>query len=129
MEYNLFLYKATVYDVYDGDTFKANVDLGFGISVKMVFRVLGIDTPEVRGESRSEGLKSRDVVRGLILNREVIIESHRDKTEKYGRYLATVYLEDGRNLSTILIESGLAVEYSQNKKIKNLKKPFDLFKN
>lgn len=107
---NLYNYKAKVISVYDGDTCKIIADLGFGVSKKMTIRLYGINTPELRGEEREQGLISRDYVRELILNKEVIIETQKDKTGKYGRYLATIYI-DGINLNEKLVTEGYAKEY------------------
>ena len=49
----MYEYKATVTKVYDGDTITVDFDLGFGILIrKQKIRLLGINTPEVRGPER-----------------------------------------------------------------------------
>ena len=69
----MYSYDATVVRVVDGDTvrlklskiFTQQIDFGFHItenmstskSVEMNFRLLGVDTPEVRGKERPAGLK------------------------------------------------------------------------
>lgn len=107
-----FEYDATVYDCYDGDTFKAIVDLGFSTVVKHTFRLYGVDTPEMRGEEKEEGRRVRDYVRSLILEKDVVIVTHRDKTGKYGRYLAEVKCQNESggpiDLATHLLEKGMA---------------------
>jgi micrococcal nuclease len=85
----MYTYKSKVTKVYDGDTITVEVDLGFSFKFTNSFRLLRINCPEVRGESREEGLKSRDRLRELIMDKEVIIKL-KDNTEKYGRYLAEV---------------------------------------
>jgi micrococcal nuclease len=109
-----FEYEATVYNVYDGDTFKAIVDLGFSTIVKHTFRLYGVDTPEMRGPEKVEGKKVRDYVRGLILNKDITIITHRDKTGKYGRYLAEVVFTDDEgnhvDLAAHLLEKKMAKE-------------------
>jgi endonuclease YncB( thermonuclease family) len=52
----MYTYKSKVTKVYDGDTITVEVDLGFSNS--QTFRLLRINCPEVRGESREEGLKA-----------------------------------------------------------------------
>ena len=48
-----YLYKATVTEVYDGDTITVDIDLGLNVWLKdQTLRLLGIDTPELRGEER-----------------------------------------------------------------------------
>lgn len=91
--YFIYRYKAKVIDVYDGDTITCEVDCGFNIKHTIKVRLAQIDTPEIRGEEREAGLVVRDIVRELILDKEVIIVTDKDRTGKYGRYVATVYIE------------------------------------
>tara|TARA_R100000353_G_scaffold103550_1_gene74772 strand:- start:18675 stop:19001 length:327 start_codon:yes stop_codon:yes gene_type:complete len=106
----MYQYKAKIISVYDGDTVTAMVDLGFYHFQQMKFRLYGIDTPELRGEEREEGLKVRDIVREMILDKDVIINSYKDKQEKYGRYLANIIIDD-IDLNVWLVENGHAKEY------------------
>ncbi len=106
----MYHYKANIIDVYDGDTVTAVVDLGFLHYQEMKLRLYGIDTPELRGEEREAGLIVRDILRGLILNKEVEIHTYKDKQGKYGRYLATIVL-DGININQWLLDEGHAQEY------------------
>jgi micrococcal nuclease len=108
----MYEYKAKVIKVYDGDTITANVDLGFKISFTEKFRLVGINAPEIRGEERELGLISRDALRGLILDKEIIICTYKDKKGKYGRYLGDIKIEvDGEIIfvNDWLVEQGLAV--------------------
>lgn len=110
-EEKLYHYKALVTEVYDGDTLTADIELGFYVDKrKQKLRLRGIDTPELRGEEREQGLIVRDIVRSMILNKEVIIETYKDETGKYGRLLATVYI-NGLNLNQWLIDNGHAIAY------------------
>ncbi|GAG20500.1 unnamed protein product, partial [marine sediment metagenome] len=45
----MYTYRAKLDRVVDGDTVDLFVDLGFNICIKDRFRLLGIDTPELRG--------------------------------------------------------------------------------
>jgi len=54
------------------------------------------------------GLKAKARVIELILNKDVTLQSF--KTDKYGRYLANIYLGD-INVNQLLITEGLAVPY------------------
>jgi micrococcal nuclease len=107
-------YTADVVSVYDGDTIRVNIHLGFGLNWKgekskgVSIRLYGIDTPEVRGEERPQGLIARDRVRELILGKTVTIKTIMDSTGKYGRYLGIVVMEDGTNLNDLLVSEGLA---------------------
>lgn len=88
-----YIYRAQVVSVYDGDTITVNIDLGFGVWLyKQKIRLYGINTPEVRGEEREEGLVSRDALRAMLpTGKDIVLETKRDKKGKYGRWLAEVY--------------------------------------
>lgn len=108
----MYEYRAKVIDVYDGDSITAIVDLGFKISFKIKIRLYGINTPEIRGKERPEGLVSKKRVQDLILNKDVIIKTYKDKTEKYGRYLGEIFLEKEEiSINQLLINEGLAKPY------------------
>lgn len=106
----MYNYKAKIIAVYDGDTVTAQVDLGFLHFQVMKLRLFGIDTPELRGEEREQGLVVRDIVREMILDKEVEIESYKDKQGKFGRYLATIKI-DGLDLNQWLVDNGHAEVY------------------
>lgn len=106
----MYKYKAFVESIYDGDTITCIIDLGFEIKVKKKIRLLGINTPELRGEEKEIGKKVRDYLRSLILHKEIILETQKDMTGKYGRYLAYVY-HNNININNHLLELGYAKEY------------------
>tara|TARA_Y100001958_G_C21047918_1_gene415211 strand:- start:64 stop:423 length:360 start_codon:yes stop_codon:yes gene_type:complete len=109
----MYEYRAKVRGVYDADTITVDIDLGFGIIYTgQKLRLLGIDAPEVRGKERPEGLKSRDALRAKILDKDIIIRTSKDKKGKYGRWLATIILDDV-NLNEWLINEGYAKEYGK----------------
>lgn len=88
-----------------------DISLGFNITMhKQKARLLGINTPEVRGKEREAGLVSRDRLRELIDGKDIIIATHKDKGGKYGRLLATIFL-DGVNINQQLVDEGLAEVY------------------
>ena len=106
-----YCYNAFVTKVYDGDTITCNIALGFGIIMnKQKIRLFGVNTPEVRGESRSEGLKVRDYVRNLILNKNIKLYTLKDKSGKYGRLLGIIYIND-LCLNSNLLEKDYAVKF------------------
>jgi len=100
-----------VKSVHDGDTFTVDIDLGFGVWLKdQIIRLYGINAPEVKGEFRSLGFTSRDRLSELTINKEIILETIKDKKEKYGRWLGIV-LVDGKNVNDLLVEEGFAKRY------------------
>ena len=110
MTHQPYCYKATCVSVYDGDTVTLDISLGFGVTMREKIRLLGINTPEVRGKEKLDGLISRDRLRELIDYKDVIIVTHKDKGGKYGRLLATIYL-DGVNINQQLVDEGFAKAY------------------
>ena len=105
-----YFYKAKILEVYDGDTVTADVDLGFNIRREMRLRLYGINTPELRGEERARGLEARDWLRERILEKEVDIQTIKDKTGKYGRMLAIIWYQN-ENINEQLLALGMANEY------------------
>ena len=112
-----FCYPIEVTKVYDGDTITCNIDLGFKIKLyKQKIRLFGINTPEVRGSEREEGLKSKQKLKDLIENKTVKLYSIKDKKGKYGRWLGIIYIDDlensenSINCNRALLEGGYAKE-------------------
>jgi micrococcal nuclease len=110
---SLYHYRATVTSVYDGDTCTVDIDLGLRTWVRgEKLRLTRINAPELRGAERARGLKSRDHLRGLVLGREVLLMTIKDRREKYGRYLAEIWLAgaDGalQNVNDLMVEAGHA---------------------
>lgn len=106
----MYRYNASVVRVIDGDTFIANVDLGFRVYHEITFRLARINTPETwrpkTEEERELGQLAKDRVIELIEFYSIVIET--SKAGKYGRWIAEVYLPelDDKNLTDLLIEEG-----------------------
>jgi hypothetical protein len=112
--------RGKVIKVYDGDTITIASKLPFNDSVIYRFsvRLIGIDCPEIKGSTDIEkklAILSRDALHKLIFGKIVRLEDV--GTEKYGRLLANVYLDD-INVSDWMIQSGYAVKYNGGKKIR-----------
>lgn len=112
METHLYHYRARVVSVYDGDTLRADIDLGMYIWVRNEkIRLARINAPELRGDERPAGLASRDFLREQVLDKEVLLQTRKDRKGKYGRYLAEVWLAEGDswiNINDLLVEKGFA---------------------
>lgn len=114
----LYFYAARVIDVYDGDTMRVDLDLGLGVwRHNQTIRLWKVNTPELRGPEREEGLKVRDFVRALVLEKPVLLRTILDKrgedqTGKFGRLLGEVLVEraEGRilNVNRLLLQRGMA---------------------
>lgn len=119
----LYFYAAHVTDIYDGDTMTVDVDLGLGMwRHGQTIRLWKLDTPEVRGEEREQGLAVRDFVRELLLDKTILLRTILDKrgddsTGKFGRLLGEILFEDEQqtviNLNDLLLEKGLAVPLTE----------------
>lgn len=110
----MYTYKAFVRSIYDGDTIRVDIDLGFGVILAdQSLRLLGIDAPEIRGEERPQGLLSKNFVSERIpVGSYITITTVKDRKEKFGRYLATIfYGQDNTNLNEELINFGYAKIY------------------
>jgi len=109
----MYEYKAKIISIYDADTVRAIIDLGFGVQMRgadgkgVILRLSNLNAPEIRGEERELGLISRDRLRERILDKEVILKTFKDETGKYGRYIAEIYLGE-ENINEWLITEGLA---------------------
>jgi len=112
MERQRFVYGALVKRVVDGDTVDVVVDLGFRLSWEMRVRLTGINAPETYGVKRDSaeyaaGKRATDYLRDRVEGKWVVIRTEKDRTGKYGRYLATLYL-DGAEVNQELVDKGLA---------------------
>ena len=92
-------------NIVDGDTADIKIDFGFKLEQVIRIRLNRINTPEVRGKEREEGLRAKRYVNDRIYGKRVRIET--SKKGKYGRYLAEVYI-NGRNLNDELVKKGFA---------------------
>lgn len=94
LEESLYIYKAYVTGVYDGDTITCVVDCGFNLGIqKTKIRLYGINTPELRGDDRDMGIFVRDELRKKILNKHIFLKTIKDKKGKYGRFLGKIYIK------------------------------------
>ena len=104
--------------VYDGDTIKVE-------KVGKV-RLLGIDAPEREASERDRyylrkgiseptlrriAAESRDYIARNVVGQSVTLIAELVERDKHDRFLAYVYLPDGRLLNQILLEQGLVTVY------------------
>jgi micrococcal nuclease len=91
----MYEYRATLLRVIDGDTVHLALDLGFDVTLNVTGRLHGINTPEM---NTPEGRAARDYLDGLInpygptlRSAQLLVRTVKDKREKYGRYLVTLW--------------------------------------
>jgi endonuclease YncB( thermonuclease family) len=109
-----------VIKVYDGDTITIASKLPFDNSpiYRFSVRLAGIDTPEIKGKTEKEknmAIDAKNKLELMIINKYVLLKNI--TTEKYGRILADVYLED-IHINKLMIDQNLAVKYDGGKKPK-----------
>ena len=91
----IYIYKAELIRVVDGDTVDLIIDLGFDTSRRERFRLYGIDAPELRTK---EGKAAKAWLEDALMPLEpfyiqTIQLSTKAKRDKYGRFLAVLYGE------------------------------------
>lgn len=94
-------YPCRLIRVVNGNTVEAEIDLGFGISIKQNIRLFGVDNTD---EAMTALIK--------ILPRKFICHTIYNKRGRIGRVLGHVFAEeeDGTliNINELLIQQGLA---------------------
>lgn len=113
----LYHYKAVVIGVYDGDTITVNIDLGLNTWINNEkIRLSRINAPELKGKSRKRGLKSKEYLKTIVGGKEILLQTIKDRKEKYGRYLGEIWLEksDGKfeNVNDLMVKNNFA-EYKE----------------
>jgi len=116
-----FTYRARVDRVIDGDTLVMQIDLGFHMTAKVSVRLLGVDTPELRGGTEESKQRARDAKSFVSLwcNEAMAHAVPADewpfvvttaKGDSFGRWLGRVYVvRTGEELSQALLDNGHAV--------------------
>ena len=107
-----YIYKAVVTRVVDGDTIDVTIDLGMTVFTRQRIRLANVDAPETYGVKKGSqewlsGMRVKNHLAKLIMGKNVVIKTIKDKKGKYGRYIAHVYL-DGVSVNEHLVKSGLA---------------------
>lgn len=113
-----YRYRARVTRVVDGDTVIVDVDLGWKTwQLAQAVRLFGIDAPEM---STREGPGAADFLEGLLARYAetragehwIVLESRKDKLDKYGRWLGVLYGVHGDGspvcLNDEMVEAGYA---------------------
>jgi len=126
MDKDPYVYRVkSVNRVVDGDTIDVDIDLGFDVSLAKRVRLAGVDTPESRTKDfveKTYGIQSKEwLKRKLEFANNIIIKTELpDSTEKYGRILGYLYInEDSKSLNQSMIDEGYAWEYDGGTKQKD----------
>ena len=122
----MYEYKVTrLLDVVDGDTIDVQIDLGFDVSFTSRVRLSGIDTPESRTLDLNEkklGLDAKFWLKKKLEGaKKIVVRTEKpDSSEKYGRILATLVINDEpSSLNDQMVKAGYAWVYDGGTKHKD----------
>lgn len=115
-----FVYEAKVLSVHDGDTISVEIDLGFELKFTDKIRFYGLNAPELKIRNDKNklvenpaGTKTLEIVKEFLpIGSTIVVETIKDKKEKYGRYLANIYAmrdDEQVNVNKFLLDYELAV--------------------
>ncbi|HUW00829.1 MAG TPA: hypothetical protein VMW08_00625 [Acidimicrobiales bacterium] len=110
-----YTYRCQITRVVDGDTVDARIDLGFHLTTLQRIRLLGINCPEPRGETRDAGRAATEHTRQWVAARA---DHNTDpflitttKADSFGRWLGDITGPDYASLTGSLLETGHAEEW------------------
>lgn len=103
-----FVRKSSIKRIIDGDTMEMDIDLGFGATITHHIRLLGVDTPEMRGIESEAGLFVKKLVEEWIGEfKRATIHSKEFSLGRWGRCLCHLWV-NGKCLNHWLLKQGLA---------------------
>lgn len=106
-----WIVSASVIRTIDGDTAVFAADIWPGLQGTVTVRLLGVDTPEMKGETRPAAEKAREFTRAWLDKGDVMlaIGCGAPAQDHFGRYLGRV-TRDGKALADDLIAAGHGVK-------------------
>lgn len=114
MKATLYQYALKNISVVDGDTLKADIDLGFGVAItNKKIRLEHINCPE---KNTPEGVVAKQFTEAWIVEHdEAVISVKNHREDKYGRILGSI-TGDGQSLADALKIAGHGVDYEGGKR-------------
>ena len=130
MTLGLYVYELDNIRVIDGDTIDADIDLGFRITVRKRIRLYGINTPEIRLQSKIKNIEDRKNQKSLGLSAKARVSEICSTSNiylesvtigKYGRVVGNLYYieddmgieEDFVSINDLLVSEGYAQVYNK----------------
>jgi micrococcal nuclease len=92
----IYIYKAELIRVVDGDTVELMIDQGFSDFTEQKMRLYGIDSPEMRtnaGKALTSALRAQYPEGSKLAVQSIEGPKKKQFQDKYGRYLAIIYDE------------------------------------
>lgn len=105
----MYEYIATIIKIIDGDTVDVQIDLGLRLYHETRIRLYGINAPELNTPA-GQAAKLR-LIQLLPIGSTITLQTHKDRREKYGRYLGTFIDSDSHDINQRMILEGHAVAY------------------
>ena len=103
----------SIASVYDGDTFKINLNCSMAVYCEKVpVRVLGVDTPEIKGKTEREkklAEQAKAFTKDFLAQGPISLSNC--TRDKYFRLLCNVTNGQGKNLAQELIKAKLGYSY------------------
>jgi micrococcal nuclease len=99
----VYVYRAEIIRVIDGDTFVANVDLGFETFTHIVVRLHMVNAPELH----TPGGEEAKVYLMRFMAEPVILRSYKDQ-RSFARWVCDVF-QNGKSLTDEIINAGHGV--------------------
>lgn len=108
----MYEYVAYVVKLVDGDTLHLQVDPGLDLRINLTVRLYGVNAPE---KNTPEGKTAIAWANQWLLTNApdgyLVVNTRKDKREKYGRYLGIIHANNGHCLNEDLVAAGQAVPY------------------
>lgn len=109
----MYEYTAELIRVIDGDTVDLEVDQGLEVLRRLRFRLASINTDELHSpdsEKRKRAVEAQAFLENCFVGAvKITIRTYKDKKEKYGRYLADIFVNDDfESVNQKLLDAGLA---------------------
>lgn len=91
---------AKVLRVVDGDTVELEFDLGFRTTHRAICRLYGINAPEIRGVTKTDGTIAKEFLTARLERFGFVVSArtHKDP-DKYGRWLVELFNEQQNEIS------------------------------
>jgi micrococcal nuclease len=104
----VYIYRATLYRVVDGDTYELQVDLGFRCYARLMIRLRDYACPELR---ELGGQAAATYATELLTGAQLLVQSYKDQ-QSFARWVADVWLPDGLSVGQLLVAAGHATRVS-----------------
>ena len=119
MPSEIFVYRARLVRVVDGDTCDLTVDVGFHMTTTQRFRLLGINTPELHSKDLTERERAVAATQALtsMLSQgggdwPLLVRTQ--KSDAFGRWLAEIWIENNSlHVNDALLAGGFAVPFKK----------------